>query len=142
MPFPNLRRSRSSRNHAEERTPLLGTECHTPEAGLEMHVAPPESEEHDSSVVSGEPTEADITIGLIALYALATGFTTANLYYCQPILDVLAAHFNVSESQIADLPAIAQAGNALGLLTILPVADFLPKRLFLLVLMTLLAIFW
>ncbi|KAJ9616847.1 hypothetical protein H2200_000567 [Cladophialophora chaetospira] len=139
---PGLRRDRSAQNYADEHTPLFGADSLGPEAAVEDRILPSDLEQEDSSLGSEEPTEPDITFGLTVVYALASGFTTANLYYCQPILDVLAAHFNVTESEIANLPALAQAGNALGLLTILPVADFMPKRKFLLVLLTLLTISW
>lgn len=118
---------------SQERTPLLQS------VDDSLTIGP---EEHGSSHPSEESAEPDLTIGLTILFALATGFTTANLYYCQPILDVLAADFNVSPAQISDLPALAQAGNAVGLLAILPVADLLPKRQFLLVLMVILIVSW
>lgn len=76
------------------------------------------------------------------LYALASGFTSANLSYSQPILNILANDLNVSLSKISNAPAMAQAGNAIGLLAILPLADFFPRRKFTLTLMALTIVFW
>ena len=83
-----------------------------------------------------------LTKRLPILYALAAGFTSANLSYSQPILNILAKDLKVSQSQIANVPALAQAGNAIGLLMILPLADFVPRRKFTLVLMGLTTILW
>jgi MFS family permease len=83
-----------------------------------------------------------LTRRLTILYALAAGFTSANLSYNQPILNVLADDFKVSLSQIGNVPALAQAGNAIGLLMILPLADYFPRRGFTLILMALTTILW
>jgi len=76
------------------------------------------------------------------MYALAAGFTAANLSYNQPILNILADDFDVSLTQIGNVPAMAQAGNAIGLLMILPLADYFPRRGFTLTLMALTTVFW
>ena len=130
---PKLIRALSGLDTSHERTALLQPVDEASTVG---------AEDGESSHESEDSIELDITIGHTVLFALATGFTTANLYYCQPILDVIATDFNVSPAQIADLAALAQAGNAVGLLFILPVADLLPKRQFLLVLMAVLIISW
>lgn len=83
-----------------------------------------------------------LTRRLTIMYALAAGFTSANLSYNQPILNILADDFNVSLSQIGNVPAMAQAGNAIGLLMILPLGDYFPRRSFTLILMALTTIFW
>lgn len=83
-----------------------------------------------------------ITKRLTLVYALVAGFTSANLSYSLPILQVLADDFGVSQAQIATVPAMAQAGNAVGLLTIIPLADFFPRRKFTLLLLILTAAFW
>ena len=91
---------------------------------------------------SNDETPPLLTRRLTVLYALAAGFTSANLSYNQPILNILADDFGVSQSQIANVPALAQAGNAIGLFMILPLADFFPRRKFTLILMGLTTIFW
>lgn len=82
------------------------------------------------------------TIWLNILYACAGGFTSANLYYSHPILNILAAQFNTSQAGVSTIPTLAQAGDATGLLLILPLADFFPRRKFTLTLVACAATFW
>ncbi len=82
------------------------------------------------------------TIWLNILYACAGGFTSANLYYSHPILNVLANEFNTSQGGVSTIPTLAQAGDATGLLLILPLADFFPRRKFTLTLVACSAAFW
>ena len=82
------------------------------------------------------------TIWLNLLFACAGGFTSANLYYSHPILNILAEEFKTSQGGVATIPTLAQAGDASGLLLILPLADFFPRRRFALTLIALAAIFW
>lgn len=62
------------------------------------------------------------------LFAFAGAFTVANLYYCQPILNVLAKDFDTSQEGVSKLPTLVQAGYATGLLLVLPLGDLLPRR--------------
>lgn len=82
------------------------------------------------------------TIWLNILFGLAGGFTTANLSYSYPILNVLANDFRTSQAMVANIPTLAQAGNVTGLLFLLPLADFFPRRKFILTLVFLAAAFW
>lgn len=82
------------------------------------------------------------TIWLNILYACAGGFTSANLYYSHPILNILAAQFNTSQAGVSTIPTLAQAGDATGLLLMLPLADFFPRRKFTLTLVACAATFW
>lgn len=82
------------------------------------------------------------TIWLNILYAIAGGFTAANLYYSHPILDVLAKDFHVSQGQVSSIPTLATAGEATGLLLIMPLADFFPRRKFTLTFVFMTAAFW
>lgn len=67
---------------------------------------------------------------------------SANLAYSLPLLDVMADGLGVSQAQVTNIPVMAQAGNAVGLLMILPLADFMPRRRFTLVLVALSILFW
>lgn len=97
-------------------------------------VAERRSEDEDSTY--------GITRRLTIIYALAAGFTSANLSYSLPILDTMAAGLGISQAQVANVPVMAQAGNAIGLLMILPLADFLPRRVFTISLVGLTILFW
>ena len=82
------------------------------------------------------------TIWLNILYAFAGGFTSANLSYSYPILNVLADNFHASQAGVANIPTLAQAGYATGLVFLLPLADFFPRRQFVLTLVACAAAFW
>ncbi|KAK5062723.1 hypothetical protein LTR84_004797 [Exophiala bonariae] len=83
-----------------------------------------------------------LTTWLTILYAFCGGFNSANLFYSHPILNVLAEDFHTTQSGVANIPTLAQAGEASCLLLILPLADFFPRRQFTLVMTTLAALFW
>lgn len=76
------------------------------------------------------------------LYALAGGVFSANLYYSHPILEVMAHDFKTDQSGVANIPTMALAGDATGLLLLLPLADFFPRRVFTMILLTLTFAFW
>jgi predicted MFS family arabinose efflux permease len=65
---------------------------------------------------------------LIPLLALACGLTVANLYYSQPLLDLIADAFGVSEGAATVVVTLTQIGYALGLLLLLPLGDLVENR--------------
>ncbi|EME41693.1 hypothetical protein DOTSEDRAFT_81928 [Dothistroma septosporum NZE10] len=73
------------------------------------------------------------------LFGFAGAFTVANLYYNHPILNILARDFGVSYVEVANIPTLAQAGYATGLLFLCPLGDLLPRRPFVLTLVFLTA---
>lgn len=77
-----------------------------------------------------EPPKFNIWLNL--LFGAAGAFTVANLYYTHPILDILAQDFGVDYVAVAEIPTLAQAGYALGLLTLCPLGDLLRRRPFVL----------
>ena len=66
------------------------------------------------------------------LFGFAGCFTVASLYYSHPILNILADEFGVSYEQASQIPTLAQAGYAAGLLFLCPLGDLLPRRAFVL----------
>lgn len=66
----------------------------------------------------------------------------ANLYYNQPILNVLAQEFAVPYETAARIPTVMQAGYAAGLLFLCPLGDSLPRRPFTLGLVFFTATMW
>lgn len=83
-----------------------------------------------------------LTIWLNVLFACAAGFTSANLYYSHPILHVMADSFHTTQAGVANIPTLALAGDATGLILLLPLGDFFPRRKFTLVIMTLCMALW
>ncbi|OIW23864.1 MFS general substrate transporter [Coniochaeta ligniaria NRRL 30616] len=66
--------------------------------------------------------------GLCFLYAATTGVTVANLYYCYPILHLLADDFGVTGERAALVPTLLQCGYACGLLFLIPIGDISRRR--------------
>lgn len=89
-----------------------------------------------------EDSPPNFNVWINILFACSSGLTAANLYYSAPILNVLARDFHTSESGVARIPSLAQAGSATGLLLLLPLADVLPKRRFALTLIAVSLLFW
>ncbi|MEY9934104.1 putative MFS family arabinose efflux permease [Catenulispora sp. GP43] len=65
---------------------------------------------------------------LVALFAVSTGMTVANLYYAQPLLSTLAHAFKVSTATAGTLVTATQIGYVLGMLFLVPLGDRLEKR--------------
>lgn len=76
------------------------------------------------------------------LFAFSGAFAVANLYYNQPILNVLALEFAVPYETAARIPTVMQAGYAAGLLFLCPLGDSLPRRPFTLGLVFFTATMW
>ncbi|KAJ3543468.1 hypothetical protein NM688_g5853 [Phlebia brevispora] len=62
------------------------------------------------------------------LFAIASTFVVANLYYCQPLLLKLSESFNVSYSEVSRIPTLVQSGYAAGLLLVTPLGDLVRRR--------------
>ncbi|KAK4547672.1 hypothetical protein LTR36_000629 [Oleoguttula mirabilis] len=72
------------------------------------------------------------SMGLNVLFGFAGAFTVANLYYSHPILNVLADDFGVPYEKVSEIPTLAQAGYAAGLLFLCPLGDIVERRPFVL----------
>lgn len=71
----------------------------------------------------------DRSLRVLALVlATACGLTVANLYYSQPLLDLIAGSFGVSEGTATVVVTLTQVGYALGLVFVLPLGDLLENR--------------
>ena len=82
------------------------------------------------------------SMSLNILFAFAGAFTVANLYYSHPILNILAHDFNVSYEDVSQVPTLAQAGYAVGLLFLCPLGDVVKRRPFTLLLVFFTAAMW
>lgn len=76
------------------------------------------------------------------LFAFAGAFTVANLYYNHPILNILAAEFDVTYIEVSRVPTLMQSGYAVGLLLICPLGDLFPRRPYTLILVFFTATLW
>lgn len=66
--------------------------------------------------------------GVILLFAIASGASVANVYYAQPLLDILAKDFNVSHAVIGGVVTATQIGCALALVFLVPLGDLVNRR--------------
>ncbi|MFE3167245.1 MFS transporter [Streptomyces sp. NPDC059224] len=65
---------------------------------------------------------------LIALFAVASGMTVANLYYAQPLLSELRGVFHIGEATAGALITLTQVGYVIGMIFLVPLGDRLEKR--------------
>ena len=65
---------------------------------------------------------------LVWLFAVASGLSVANVYYAQPLLDVLAQDFGISHTAIGGVVTATQVGCALALLLLVPLGDRMDRR--------------
>ncbi len=65
---------------------------------------------------------------LVVLMAVATGAIVANLYYSQPLLHQISLSFHVGTAATSLVVTCTQAGYAAGLLLVVPLGDFRPRR--------------
>lgn len=65
---------------------------------------------------------------LVLLLAVMAGVSVANLYYCQPLLNMIREDMLLSEFQVNLMPVSTQIGYALGLLFIIPMGDLYNRK--------------
>ena len=70
--------------------------------------------------------------------AIVAGISVANLYYNQPLLNVIRHELGVSEFKTNLIAMITQVGYALGLLFIVPLGDLYQRKKIILINFTLL----
>lgn len=64
----------------------------------------------------------------VILMAFCTGLIVANIYYCQPLVVLIAKDFNLNESDAGSITFLTQAGYAIGLFLLVPLGDMLEKK--------------
>jgi predicted MFS family arabinose efflux permease len=64
----------------------------------------------------------------VLLMAFCTGLIVANIYYCQPLVILVAKEFQISESYAGRIAYLTQAGYALGLFALVPLGDMFERR--------------
>lgn len=69
-----------------------------------------------------------LPLSLIVMLAVIAGISVANLYYCQPLLNLIREDTGMSEFQVNLMPVATQVGYALGLLFIIPLGDLYSRR--------------
>jgi len=64
----------------------------------------------------------------VLFMAAVTGLIVANLYYCQPLIPLIADEFGVSEASAGTLTYLTQAGYAIGMFLMIPLGDRLERK--------------
>jgi predicted MFS family arabinose efflux permease len=82
-----------------------------------------------SSHGHGDSPERDgISPAVVALLAIAVGAAVANIYYVQPLLNLVARSFGVSDTAAGFLVTCSQAGYLVGLALLVPLGDLRERR--------------
>lgn len=74
-----------------------------------------------------KPNEG-IDTRLVLLLSVMAGISVANLYYCQPLLDMIRQDMELSQVEVNCMPVCTQIGYALGLMLIIPMGDIYNRR--------------
>lgn len=64
----------------------------------------------------------------ILLMSFCTGIIVANIYYCQPLVILIAKEFNLTETFAGRITYLTQAGYAIGLFILVPLGDMFERR--------------
>ncbi len=62
------------------------------------------------------------------IMAIATAFIVANIYYCQPLIVMIAKEFNISSAVAGRTSYLTQAGYAVGLFLVVPLGDMFERK--------------
>jgi predicted MFS family arabinose efflux permease len=89
----------------------------------------------DSVTSPTAPQRQVMTRGLTLLFAVAGGAAVGNLYWAQPLLDLIAQDLNVSTATAGWLVTATQVGYAVGILFIVPLGDVVNRRRLIVVMM-------
>ncbi|NVZ65468.1 MFS transporter [Pseudomonas gingeri] len=65
---------------------------------------------------------------LVMLFAFCCGAIVANIYYAQPIIDLIAPDLGISAHSASLIVSLTQIGYALGLFFLVPLGDLLENR--------------
>ena len=60
--------------------------------------------------------------------SVCTGLIVANIYYIQPLIELVAKEFNIPDNVAGSAAYFTQAGYATGLLLLVPLGDMMEKR--------------
>ncbi|WP_394778946.1 MFS transporter [Undibacterium sp.] len=83
--------------------------------------------------MSSSPSVADhaenkMTRGMVLLFAFCCGAIVANIYYAQPIIELIAPDIGLSAHSASLVVSLTQIGYAFGLFFLVPLGDLLENR--------------
>ncbi len=72
--------------------------------------------------------ETGLSRGLTLVLAAAAGLIVANLYYVQPLLDLVRASFGATQREVGFIATLTQLGYGAGMLLLVPLGDRYERR--------------
>lgn len=85
-----------------------------------------------SSQVQTAPTDSEVSMQrlrvLTFILATASGVSVANIFYAQPLLDLIAQTFKTTDSSAAIVVTVTQLGYAAGIIVLMPLGDLIESR--------------
>ncbi|NWA07804.1 MFS transporter [Pseudomonas gingeri] len=78
--------------------------------------------------MSAIPQATGMTRGRVMLFAFCCGAIVANIYYTQPIIDLIAPDVGLTAALASLIVSLTQIGYALGLFFLVPLGDLLENR--------------
>lgn len=69
-----------------------------------------------------------MTRGMVMLFAFCCGAIVGNIYYAQPIIELIAPDIGLSSTMASVIVSLTQIGYALGLFFLVPLGDLLENR--------------
>ena len=83
---------------------------------------------YDTEVARPGKTPAPLARRTIMIFAVACGLVVANLYYAQPMLNVIGREFHSDAGTVGLVVTLTQVGYATGLLFLVPLGDLFNRR--------------
>ncbi len=74
------------------------------------------------------PATSTLTRGMVMLFAFCCGAIVANIYYAQPIIELIAPDVGLTPAMASLIVSLTQIGYALGLFFLVPLGDLLENR--------------
>ncbi|SFY13115.1 Predicted arabinose efflux permease, MFS family [Pseudomonas sp. NFACC49-2] len=81
-----------------------------------------------SAPPSTAPAGTSMTRGMVLLFAFCCGAIVANIYYAQPIIELIAPDIGLTSTMASLIVSLTQIGYALGLFFLVPLGDLLENR--------------
>ncbi|WP_419819949.1 MFS transporter [Acinetobacter sp.] len=84
--------------------------------------------DHQQRNKTREQQRSQLSPALVMLLACAAGLSVANVYYAQPLLDLIAQDFKLDYSWAGLVVSLTQVGSIIALIFIVPLGDLLPRK--------------
>jgi predicted MFS family arabinose efflux permease len=83
---------------------------------------------NENTMTATPPATATMTRGMVLLFAFCCGAIVANIYYAQPIIELIAPDIGLTPAMASLIVSLTQIGYALGLFFLVPLGDLLENR--------------